>query len=220
MRQQASSASTALNGLDQLIVQFDQALRTLVPGASTARRTTPARGKPEHELTQEQRQHAAALMRINHTGEVCAQALYQGQALTAKLPDIRTAMEHSAQEEVDHLAWCEQRLRELDSRTSYLNPLWYGLSFGLGAAAGLAGDKWSLGFVAETEQQVCEHLREHLEKLPREDEKSHAVLNQMLVDEKNHGETARLAGGADLPMPIKLGMTLMSVVMKKTVYRV
>ncbi len=220
MREHAASNTTTLNGLDQLIVQFDQALRTLVPGASTARRSTPARGKPEHELTAEQRQHVAALMRINHTGEVCAQALYQGQALTAKLPDIRAAMEHAAQEEVDHLAWCEQRLRELDSRTSYLNPLWYGMSFGLGAAAGLAGDKWSLGFVAETEQQVCEHLREHLERLPREDEKSHAVLNQMLIDEKNHGETARQAGGAELPMPIKLGMTLMSVVMKKTVYRV
>lgn len=219
MREQASSSSTPLHGLDQLIVQFDQALRTLVPGASTARRTTPAHGKPEHELTGEQRQHAAALMRINHTGEVCAQALYQGQALTAKLPDIRAAMEHAAQEEVDHLAWCEQRLRELDSRTSYLNPLWYGLSFGLGAAAGLAGDKWSLGFVAETEQQVCEHLREHLEKLPKEDEKSHAVLKQMLIDEKKHGETARLAGGAELPMPIKLGMTLMSVVMKKMASR-
>lgn len=221
MRNHAPSSSngTTLNALDQLIMQFDQALRTLVPGASTARRTTPARGKQEHELTQEQRQHAAALMRINHTGEVCAQGLYQGQSLTAKLPDIRATMEHAAQEEVDHLAWCEQRLRELDSRTSYLNPLWYGMSFGLGAVAGMAGDKWSLGFVAETEQQVCEHLREHMEKLPHEDEKSHAVLNQMLIDEKIHGETAKQAGGAELPMPIKLGMTLMSVVMKKAAYR-
>lgn len=207
------------NSLDQLIVQFDQALRTLIPGSSTARRASPAVSVPEAELDASERKRAAGLMRINHTGEVCAQALYQGQALTAKLPDIRQAMEEAAQEEVDHLAWCEQRLQDLDSRASLLNPAWYAMSFGLGAAAGLAGDKWSLGFVAETEEQVCEHLKEHLERLPANDEKSKAVLQQMLVDEKVHGDTARQAGGATLPLPVKLGMQLLSVVMKRTAYR-
>lgn len=207
------------NSLDQLILQFDQALRTLVPGSSTAKRLSPAAKIPEPELDASERQKAAGLMRINHTGEVCAQALYQGQALTAKLPDIRQAMEEAAQEEVDHLAWCEQRLQDLDSRASLLNPAWYAMSFGLGAAAGLAGDKWSLGFVAETEEQVCEHLKDHLERLPEKDAKSQAVLKQMLVDEKIHGDTARQAGGAALPLPVKLGMQLLSVVMKKTAYR-
>lgn len=207
------------NGLDQLIVQFDQALRTLIPGSSTAKRLSPAAQIAEPELDSSDRRRAAGLMRINHTGEVCAQALYQGQALTAKLPDIRNAMEEAAQEEVDHLAWCEQRLQDLDSRASILNPAWYAMSFGLGAAAGLAGDKWSLGFVAETEEQVCEHLKDHLEHLPANDAKSKAVLQQMLVDEKIHGDTARQAGGASLPLPIKLGMKMLSVVMKKTAYR-
>lgn len=208
------------HSLDQLIVQFDQALRTLVPGSSTARRSSPANTVVEQELSADERRKAASLMRINHTGEVCAQALYQGQALTAKLPDIRHAMEEAAQEEVDHLAWCEQRLQQLDSRGSVLNPAWYAMSFGLGAAAGLAGDKWSLGFVAETEEQVCEHLRDHLQQLPEKDGKSKAVLQQMLTDEKQHGDTARQAGGANLPMPIKLAMKAMSVVMKKAAYRI
>lgn len=213
-------SNAALNPVDRLIVQFDQALRTLVPGSSTARRPSPASNVAEHELDDTERQHAAALMRINHTGEVCAQALYQGQALTARLPEVREAMEHAAQEETDHLAWCEQRLQELDSHTSYLGPVWYAMSFGLGAMAGLAGDKWSLGFVAETEQQVCDHLTDHLQQLPPHDDKSHAVLSQMLTDEKAHGETARRAGGADLPLPVKFGMTLMSIVMKKSAYRI
>lgn len=213
-------SNTALNPMDKLIVQFDQALRTLVAGGSTARRPSPASTIAEHELNDTEREHAAALMRINHTGEVCAQALYQGQALTARLSEVREAMEHAAQEETDHLAWCEQRIDELDSHTSYLNPIWYGMSFGLGAVAGIAGDKWSLGFVAETEQQVCDHLKEHLQQLPPHDAKSHAVLSQMLVDEKIHGETARRAGGVELPLPIKLGMILMSVVMKKSAYRI
>jgi ubiquinone biosynthesis monooxygenase Coq7 len=201
-----------LQGFDALILQLDQALRTLVPGSSSARRVTPAANIAETTLSPQEREHAAGLMRINHTGEVCAQALYQGQALTAKLPDIRAAMEAAAQEEVDHLAWCEQRLRELDSRSSYLNPLWYAMSFGLGAAAGMAGDRWSLGFVAETD--------EPLERLPPNDAKSQAVLRQMLVDENIHGETARKAGGAELPMPIQLGMKLLASVMKKTSYKI
>lgn len=207
------------SSLDQLIVQFDQALRTLIPGSSTARRASPAASVPEPELDATERRRAAGLMRINHTGEVCAQALYQGQSLTAKLPDIRLAMEQAAQEEVDHLAWCEQRLQDLDSRASLLNPAWYAMSFGLGAVAGLAGDKWSLGFVAETEEQVCEHLKEHLERLPANDTKSKAILQQMLIDEKIHGDTARHAGGVTLPMPVKLGMQMLAVVMKKAAYR-
>lgn len=158
-------------------------------------------------------------MRINHTGEVCAQALYQGQAATAKLDQVRQSMEHAAEEEVDHLAWCDERLQQLDSRPSLLNPLWYGLSYGLGAAAGLAGDKWSLGFVAETEQQVCEHLEQHQLELPENDQKSHAILNQMINDEREHGESAKKAGGANLPLPIKQAMSVMSVLMKKTTYR-
>lgn len=209
-----------LNPLDRLVMQFDQALRTLVPGSSSAERNTPADGLPEQELSDSERRHAAALMRINHTGEVCAQALYQGQALTARLPDVRSAMEQAAAEEVDHLAWCEQRLKELDSHTSVLNPLWYAMSFGLGAAAGLAGDKWSLGFVAETEQQVCDHLADHLQKLPGQDSRSRVILEQMLEDEKRHGETARHAGGAELPVVLRRAMTSMAEVMKKAVYRI
>ena len=141
--------------LDRALIGFDQALRTVTHGASQGRRQSPAATTAENEMSDAARKHAAGLMRINHTGEVCAQALYQGQAATAKLPDVRESMEEAAAEEIDHLSWCEQRLAQLDSRTSLFNPLWYGLSYGIGAAAGLAGDRWSLGFVAETEQQVC-----------------------------------------------------------------
>ena len=209
-----------LNPVDKLLIQFDQALRTLVPGSSQAGRDNPATARVETELDDKQRKHAAGLMRINHTGEVCAQALYQGQALTARLDDVRESMAHAASEEVDHLAWCEQRLTELDSRTSVLNPVWYAMSFGLGAAAGLAGDKWSLGFVAETENQVCHHLQDHLEKLPDDDQKSKAILEQMIIDERQHGETAKQAGGVDLPFPVRQAMAGLSQVMQKTVYRV
>jgi len=209
-----------LDFLDRCLVQFDQALRSCVPGSSNARRISPGATTKESELTETDRQHAAGLMRINHTGEVCAQALYQGQAATAKLNDVRQSMEEAAAEEVDHLAWCEERLQQLDSRTSALNPLWYTLSYAVGAAAGLAGDKWSLGFVAETEDQVCEHLEEHLAQLPENDSKSRAILEQMIADEKHHGESAREAGGAELPATIKQAMTVMSKVMKKTTYHV
>lgn len=212
--------TTQHNLLDDLVCQFDLALKTLVPGSSTAQRTNPASSVDETELSTSEKEHAAGLMRINHTGEVCAQALYQGQSLTAKLPEVRESMNAAAQEEIDHLSWCDSRLNELDSRTSVLNPLWYSLSFGIGAAAGLAGDKWSLGFVAETENQVCEHLNEHLAQLPEGDEKSQAILKQMLIDEAEHETTAREAGAAELPFPIKTGMTLMSQVMKKLAYRV
>ncbi|MDA1369819.1 MAG: 2-polyprenyl-3-methyl-6-methoxy-1,4-benzoquinone monooxygenase [Proteobacteria bacterium] len=206
--------------LDRLLIQFDQALRTCVPGSTQARRQSPAQDIDDAELAASEKLHAAGLMRVNHSGEVCAQALYQGQAATARLGEVRAAMEHAAEEEIDHLAWCEQRLRELDSGPSILNPLFYALSYGMGAMAGLAGDKWSLGFVAETEQQVCEHLEEHLEKLPQQDEKSRAILQQMIVDEKQHGETARQAGGADLSPPIRQAMTAVSKVMKRTSYRI
>lgn len=216
----SDSGRSQFSGLDQLIVQFDQALRTLVPGSSAAQRPSPAARLEDEAFAEAERHKVAGLMRINHTGEVCAQALYQGQALTARLPDIRQAMEHAAQEEVDHLVWCEQRLQELDSRPSALNPAWYALSFGMGAAAGLAGDKWSLGFVAETEQQVSVHLQEHLEQLPRNDARSRAILEQMLVDERIHGETAKQAGGAALPPPVKVAMTLMARLMKGLAYRV
>ena len=209
-----------LTFIDRCLLQVDQALRTCVPGSSQAQRLSPAEPLDEAEMSASERRHAAGLMRINHTGEVCAQALYAGQASTAKLGETREAMEHAAQEEVDHLAWCEQRLQQLDSRPSILNPLWYGMSFGMGALAGIAGDKWSLGFVAETEKQVCEHLEEHLQKLPTEDQRSKAVLEQMIVDERQHGETAKEAGGADLPEPLQKAMSGMSQVMKKSTYYV
>ena len=206
--------------IDQLLIQFDQALRTCVPGTTEANRESPAANADEIELSNLEKQHAAGLMRINHTGEVCAQALYQGQATTALLGEVRKSMERAAQEEVDHLAWCEQRLTELDSRPSVLNFLWYTLSFGLGAAAGLAGDKWSLGFVAETEHQVCEHLEDHLSKLPKQDNKSRAILEQMIADEKHHEETARQAGGLEPPIAIRQAMNAMSQLMKKTTYHI
>jgi ubiquinone biosynthesis monooxygenase Coq7 len=206
--------------LDQCLIQFDLALRTCVPGSSQARRASPAEELNDGELSPSERRHTAGLMRINHTGEVCAQALYQGQAATAKLGDVRESMQQAAAEEVDHLAWCEDRLRQLDSRPSLLNPLWYALSYGIGAAAGIAGDKWSLGFVAATEDQVCAHLEDHLEKLPTEDAKSKAILKQMIVDEKQHGDLARNAGGAELPAPVKQAMTAVSQIMKTTAYRI
>ena len=209
-----------MNLIDTLIIQLDQALHTLVPGSIEATRVNPADATEQLPLESAASKHAAGLMRINHTGEVCAQALYQGQALTAKLPNVRSSMEQAAKEESDHLHWCETRLAELDSRTSLLNPLWYGMSFGLGALAGLAGDKWSLGFVAETEQQVCKHLQEHLEKLPADDQKSRSILLQMLSDEGQHAASAIDAGAAALPAPVKHVMGLMAKVMKTAVYRI
>jgi ubiquinone biosynthesis monooxygenase Coq7 len=157
-------------------------------------------------------------MRVNHSGEVCAQALYHGQALTAKLPNVRREMEQAAIEEQDHLAWCEDRLKELDSHTSLLNPVWYGLSFGMGAIAGIAGDKYSLGFVAETERQVSLHLQHHISQLPEQDERSRKILVQMNEDELHHRDTALKAGGVDLPIPVRITMTAISKLMTKTSY--
>lgn len=209
-----------MNLLDTLVMQADQALRTLVPGSVTPARPSPGAAAREGELSSAQKKHAAALMRINHCGEVCAQALYQGQALTAALPAVRHSMEQAAAEEVDHLGWCETRLQELDSRPTLFNPLCYGLSFGLGALAGLAGDRWSLGFVAETEKQVCEHLEGHLASLPADDEKSRRILEQMLVDEAEHASSAIEAGAAALPMSVTQAMGLMAKMMKTAVYRI
>lgn len=207
-----------LSFFDKLIANADQALRTLIPTAATATRPNPADDSEYVELNDAERQHVSGLMRINHTGEVCAQALYQGQALTAKLDNIRSAMEAAAQEEIDHLVWCEQRLQQLGSHTSYLNPVFYAFSFSIGAIAGFVGDKWSLGFVAATEDQVCKHLEDHLEQLPEQDQASRAILETMLVDEQHHGSAALAAGGVEFPEAIKTLMTASSKVMTNTAY--
>lgn len=206
--------------VDRLLLQADAALRTLVPNSSHASRPSPALVEPNSALDAEQTRHIAGLMRINHTGEVCAQALYQGQALTASLPHIREQMEHAAEEEVDHLVWCEQRIRELGSHTSLLNPLFYGLSFAIGASAGAISDKVSLGFVAATEDQVCKHLDDHLQQIPSSDRKSRAILEQMRIDEEEHATSALDAGGYRFPAPIKFGMSLMAKVMTSSTYRI
>ncbi len=164
--------------------------------------------------------HVSGLMRINHTGEVCAQALYQGQAMTARLTHVRENMERAALEENDHLDWCNNRLQELGGHTSYLNPLWYLGSFTLGATAGLVGDKWSLGFVAETEKQVVKHLENHLQKIPENDQRSRAILEQMKIDEERHGTMALNAGGMELPEPVKKLMGLTSKVMTTLAYKI
>lgn len=203
---------------DQVLIGLDQALRTLFGRPLVTERSNPADSIAETDLSAEERNEAGRLMRINHTGEVCAQALYQGQALTAKMPEVRTSMERAAQEENDHLDWCERRINELDGRKSLLNPLWYLGSFAIGAAAGLAGDKWSLGFVAETEHQVESHLNDHLGRISANDLKSRAILKQMKDDEIHHATLALEAGGAALPSPINLAMKLTSKLMTKSVY--
>ncbi|WP_122898579.1 2-polyprenyl-3-methyl-6-methoxy-1,4-benzoquinone monooxygenase [Acinetobacter sp. B51(2017)] len=205
------------SSVDKLIHSFDQALRSLVPGATTAQRPNPAE-QDAAPLAVTEARHVAGLMRVNHSGEVCAQALYHGQALTAKLPSVRLEMQHAAQEEQDHLAWCEDRLKELDSHTSLLNPVWYSLSFGMGALAGLAGDRYSLGFVAETERQVSLHLEQHIRELPSQDQRSFKILQQMNIDELQHRDTALEAGGVDLPLPVRISMTAISKLMTKTSY--
>ena len=204
---------------DKLVISLDRALKTLSPGSARAQRSNPAEVDREGALDASQKKHAAGLMRVNHTGEVCAQALYQGQALTARRPDIKESMAKAADEEIDHLAWCEDRLRELQSRPSALNPAFYALSFGIGALAGIAGDKWSLGFVAATEQQVCKHLQSHLDQLPEDDSKSRSILQQMLRDEEAHATQAIEAGGAQFNEQAKRAMTLLSRVMTETTYR-
>jgi len=205
---------------DNLLLNVDQALRTLFGRPHTTERSNPATPLPEAELSNSERDHIARLMRINHTGEVCAQALYQGQALTARDPVVRKSMERSAAEENDHLDWCEQRVQELGGRLSLLNPLWFAGSFAIGAVAGVAGDKWSLGFVAETEKQVEGHLDEHLEQVPPRDQRTRAILEQMKVDEIEHGQKAKDHGGVDLPSPLRSLMKVTSKIMTKSVYRI
>jgi ubiquinone biosynthesis monooxygenase Coq7 len=203
---------------DRLLMQVDKAARTLLGPSPVGERPNPADSFPDAELGEEERRRVSGLMRVNHAGEVSAQALYQGQALTAKLPEVRGKMERAAAEENDHLAWCQRRLDELGSHTSFLNPLWYAGSLAIGALAGLAGDRWSLGFVAETERQVVSHLEEHLERLPAQDHKSRAILERMKEDERHHATTALKAGGAELPQPVKRIMRLSSKVMTTTAY--
>lgn len=214
--------------LDKAIHVLDMGLRTVFSPA-IASRPYPAdtlsdaklSGDTKHEatLTDSERKHAAALMRINHVGEVCAQALYSGQALVSRDPANVEALKQASREEVDHLAWCEQRIHELGGRKSLLNPLWFGASFGLGVTAGLLGDKWNLGFLAETEHQVAAHLHSHLQELPAQDHASRAIVSQMKIDEEHHAETAEHLGGATLPTPVKLAMRLASKVMTRTAYR-
>lgn len=203
---------------DKLIIEFDKAITTVAGQPHTTARLVPGDELQEGDLTEVERKQAAGLMRVNHAGEVSAQALYQGQALTAKLPDVREAMETAAQEENDHLVWCQQRLEALSSHTSVLNPLWYAGSFALGAMAGKVGDKWSLGFVAETEKQVVEHINGHLKIISENDLKSRAVLEQMKIDEAHHGTKALEAGGAELPTPVTKLMGVVSKVMTRSSY--
>ena len=206
------------NSFDRLIINLDQAVRTLAGKPLVTGRDNPANTQEDTELSDAERTESARLMRINHAGEVAAQALYQGQALTARLEKTRSSMEQAAREENDHLDWCEQRVKDLDSHTSLLNPLWYLGSFGIGAAAGAIGDKWSLGFIAETERQVVAHLENHLQRLPGNDKKSRAVVEQMKQDEAQHGASAQASGGVELPQPVKKLMQLASKVMTGTTY--
>jgi len=209
-----------LSPLDQFIDQLDTGLRTAFGSAPQPQRASPASQVEESELSEQERHHAIGLMRVNHAGEICAQALYQGQALTAKLPEVSDKMQQAADEEIDHLAWCEQRITQLGGKTSALNPAWYALSFALGAGAGLVSDKLSLGFVAATEDQVCQHLQKHLKQLPAEDRKSRSIVEQMLVDEEQHAQAALAAGGRRFPKPIKALMTLVSSAMTQSSYRI
>ena len=207
--------------LDSLISEMDNALRTLLPPSKrVSLRPSPAEHLVESTLSSQEKKQVAGLMRVNHAGEVCAQALYQGQALTAQLNHIKQQMSDAAAEETDHLAWCEERLAELGSKPSILNPLWYSGSILLGALAGWAGDKISLGFVAETERQVSRHLQNHLHQLPATDKKSQAILVQMQEDEEQHAAAAIGAGAIELPYPVKQMMSLVSKLMTKTSYHI
>lgn len=218
MQPDSALMSRHYSPIDQLISNIDQGLRTVFGQPLVTGRANPGDGAADSEMSSAERGQSARLMRINHTGEVCAQALYQGQALTARLDTVRDSMGQAAREENDHLAWCEQRVRTLGSHTSYLNPFFYAGSFALGALAGVIGDKWSLGFVAETERQVVRHLDEHLTRMAPQDHKSRAILEQMKIDELRHGTTALEAGGTELPGTIKQLMQAMSKVMTGTTY--
>jgi ubiquinone biosynthesis monooxygenase Coq7 len=203
--------------LDRVIAEFDRALRA-INNVAEASRISPAEALPEAQLSEHDRRHAAALMRVNHVGEVCAQALYQGQALTARDPHARRELQRAANEEEDHLAWSAQRVAELRGHTSVLNPVWYAGSFAIGAVAGALGDRWNLGFLAETERQVEEHLSGHLERLPSEDARTRTLVEAMRADEARHRDTALRLGAAELPRPIRFAMRLASGVMTRIAY--
>lgn len=203
--------------VDRLIVEFDKGLRTLFSQAHSVR-PYPDAQLADAPLDEAEKSHAAALMRVNHTGEICAQALYQGQALTARDLNVQQRLQQAAQEETEHLAWTAHRVHELGGHLSVLNPLWYSGSLAMGAMAGLLGDKWNLGFLAETERQVGQHLQSHLDKLPMQDKKSRAIVTQMYVDETAHADMAVTLGGAPLPQPVQWAMQLNGKLMTNTVY--
>lgn len=205
--------------LDTLIVEFDKGLRTVFASASSLR-PHPDQDVAEAELSDEERRHALGLMRVNHCGEVCAQALYQGQALTARDPATRDSLKQAAWEETEHLAWTERRIADLGGRKSVLNPVWYVGSLAMGVAAGALGDRWNLAFLEETEIQVAAHLDEHLQTLPADDAKSRAVVTQMRDDEARHAETAHNLGAAPMPAPVKTLMHLTSQLLKKSSYHI
>ncbi len=206
--------------IDRLIISIDNALHIASGQDHAAQRENPAADTPEVVMDEANRRHAAGLMRINHAGEICAQALYAGQAATARKSDVQTSLQQAANEEIDHLGWCKERLDELDGQPSRLDPLWYAGSFAIGAIAGLSGDGWSLGFLKETENQVEAHLAGHLQKLPPEDARSRAILEQMKTDEAKHAQMAAEAGAFDLPKPVRRLMKLTAETMKAVAYRI
>ncbi len=207
-----------LSKMDHLLLGVDQALRAIVPRSNPSTRPLPVSNDSIPELSITESRHVAGLMRINHTGEVCAQGLYHGQGFAAKNSDVKQAMQNSAAEEVDHLVWCETRLGELGSHPSIFTPLWYGMSFGLGAVAGAISNEFSLGFVAETEAQVSEHLQDHIGRLPPQDQRSREILAQMDIEELHHRELALQSGGAALSPPVRYTMRLLADCMKKASY--
>lgn len=209
-----------ITATDRLLAGLGNALRTVAAPAGKSPRANPARDIAEAELDGRQKAHSAGLMRVNHAGEVAAQGLYQGHAVVARDSNIEAQMQAAADEEFDHLAWCEQRLTELDQEPSKLSPLWYAGAFTIGALSGALGDKWSLGFIAETEQQVCDHLDSHLDKLPDEDERSRAIVSTMRDEEAEHGENAKQAGAAELPQAVKQLMRATAKLMTSTAYRI
>lgn len=214
------SESRHFTQMDRLLIRIDEALRLSTGMAPAPAQPNPALDLPDLELDPASCEHVAGLMRVNHAGEICAQALYAGQAATARDVKVQQAMQQAAAEEIDHLAWCESRLEELGSRPSLLNPLWYAGSFAMGALAGVAGDRWSLGFMRETEIQVEAHLQDHLQRLPAEDARSHAILNQMKSDEAQHARMAEQAGAVELPLPIRTAMAFTAGIMKALAYRI
>ena len=207
-----------ISPIDKILISANNALRTVVAPAGLTVRRNPATDIEDAELDARQKKHAAGLMRVNHAGEIAAQALYQGHAAVARDAELRTQMKKAANEEFDHLSWCEERIHELGSETSRLSPLWYAGAYAIGAASGVVGDKWSLGFIAETEKQVCDHLETHLEHLPKDDAKCRAIVEQMRDEEAEHGESAIEAGAARLPRPVVHLMRATAKIMTKTAY--